>query len=140
VIRRASALLVTAAVATATLAVASPAKAQGPLDCLDIQFEFPQANSVTVDVDTLQVRVDPDAIEGDVTMLAGLVAGITLDLARCLEGGLIVGPAMCYVDRALEIANSLDPLSLQLRYVYQDPETGDFVIDGGRLLADLTSC
>ena len=138
--RRTWAAMTAAAVVAGSLAIAAPARAAAE-DCSDylnsgstIEFE-----SFDVNWDMLQVRINPQGVDPDVQMLVHEVTR-AVDFVLCLEGGLATGTVNCVVAKVLEIAGSLDPASLNFRYVYQDPATGEIVIEGGLLADDAQSC
>jgi hypothetical protein len=135
--RRVTILLVVALVA-AGLGVAGPARAADEADCLTIAPP-PDINSVEINGLTITVHPDqvgPDALAQVNYYIFYLVVGRTL----CLEGGIVTGKLPCIEAKIAEIVGSLDPVNLNLRYVRQDPSTGDIVIDGNLLVADLTAC
>ena len=133
----------TVAVSAAAIGLAAPAHASASVDCFPPQDIVVDIQSVSVNLQTLEVRIDPAAIDDDVNWVVALVLSeidYTVDGALCTEGGLVTSRVRCLVAKALEIARSLDPASLYFRYVYQDPYTGEIVIDGGQLVADGTAC
>jgi hypothetical protein len=138
--RKAWAVALTAVVAGATIGVAAPARAADE-DCLDYFNQSQQLDfqTIAVDVQNLKVTIDPAGVRPDVAMLQDELTEI-LGIFLCLEGGTVTGLAGCLADKAAEIVGSLDPVNLNLRYVYRDPTTGQVTLDGGLLLADLTHC
>lgn len=117
----------------ATLGGTSPAQAQEwPVDCLFTDGE--ELQTVTIDPQTLQIRVNPEGVAPDVD----LIATGARDLSDCLSGGIDLPTLNCLIAKLQEIRESLQ--RGDLRYVYQDPYTGEVVVDGGRLRDDLTTC
>lgn len=144
------ALALTTAVCAATLGVAA-APAAAAETCHELTLEDLLGDDTTIDLgsvsinrDTLEIRVNPAAIDDDVSMLADLivdeVAMRIVRYATCVEGGVVTGIVNCALSKALEIAGTLDPANLNLRYVYQDPTTGEIVVAGGLLVGDATAC
>lgn len=134
--RKTFALGLTAALSVATLGFAAPARAADwPTDCLRssgaIDFE-----SFSIDLVTLEVRINPAGVGPDVDMVTSAVTG----LALCLENDIVLGRVTCLLGKVEEIVTSINVPALYLRYVYQDPATGELVIDGGRLVEDATAC
>lgn len=135
--RRVTILLVVALVA-ASIGVAGPARAADAPDCFTI-YQPPDISSVEINGVTITIHPDqvrPDALAQVNYYVFYLVVGRIL----CLEGGIVTGKLACIEAKIAEIVGSLDPVSLNLRYVRRDPSTGDIVIDGNLLVADLTAC
>lgn len=135
--RRVAVLLLAALIAS-SLGVASPARAADAADCFTI-YQPPDINSVEINGVTITVHPDqvrPDALAQVNYYVLYLVVGRIL----CLEGGIVTGKLPCLEAKIAEIVGSLDPVNLNLRYVRRDPSTGDVVIDGNLLVADLTAC
>ena len=130
---------VAAAVAATTVAVPAHAEARAD-DCTKILTvqEEPDFQSFSIDLQTLQVRIQPGAADDDAKMLVNYYVLDVVAFTLCVEGGVVTGTVQCLLDRAQEIAGSLDPHNLYFRYVYRDPMTGEIVIDGGRLVSDLS--
>lgn len=119
--RKVWALALTAAIAAATLVVAAPSAHAWPADCAALE----DPPGVSVDPDTLQVRIDPGGLPNP-------DADWALQVANCLDNGLVLNKAFCF---------ALMPLWFPFgEHVYQDPYTGEIVIDGGRLASDATTC
>lgn len=137
-----------AAVVAASFGVAAPASA-ADASCWDYILYNDgividgELQTVTVDINTLEIRVNPSALDGDVDMLvASIVDEVTpfVRFATCMEGGIVTATVSCLQAKVFEIVGSLDPANLNLRYVYQDPMTGELVIAGGVLVNDATAC
>ncbi len=136
--KRFATVAVVAIVAATTLGVPARAEAR-VVDCTDHLFVQEEAGfqSFTINLQTLEVRIQPGAVGDDALMLVDYYGFDGVNFALCAEGGLVTGPVFCFLGRLDEIISSLDPMNGYLRYVYQDPNTGEIVIDGGRLVADL---
>lgn len=117
-------------------AVAPPAHARDVKECLDRNITL---DTTTVRLEGLNVVIDPNGVPSDVDAVASFAAQV-LDLATCIEGGLVTGHLGCVSALALEIVGSLDPSNGNLRYVTRDPETGVIVIHTDALIGDLTRC
>lgn len=134
---RRTTFLVLLAVVAATFGFATPARAQDP-DCFTVRTP-PDLKSVTID--GLTVEIDLDQIGPDVVAEVNYwVFYIVVGRVLCLEGGVVTDRLPCYEAKINEIIGSLDPANLNLRYVRRDPGTGNLIIDGNLLVADLTAC
>lgn len=141
--RRTFAIGLTAAMSAVAIGLAAPVHASASEECFPDRMIPIGLQSVSVNLQTLEIRIDPAAIDDDVNWAVGLVLAeidYTIEGALCVEGGVVTGPVRCLVAKAREIAGSLDPANLYFRYVYVDPATGEIVIPGGQLVADATAC
>jgi hypothetical protein len=131
---RSRTFLVASVMAVATIAPAAPAQAQSwPLDCLESD-RLPPLQSIVRDSEG--VHIYPDLVDEDVAMLTA-EAREEVDRAFCLENGIVTDYLFCLADKALEIANSLDPASGELRYVAYD---GGLHVRYPLLLEDVLAC
>lgn len=136
--RRPVIVAVVMALVASTLGMAAPARAAETADCFTI-YTPPRPQSVRVT--GLTIEVDPDQVGPDVVAAVNYwVFYIVVGRVLCLEGGVVTGTLACYEAKIREIVRSLDPANLNLRYVRRDPTTGNLIIDGNLLVADLTAC
>lgn len=120
---------VAAAVAAASLGVAAPARAQ---DCLSNRFPMPP-EAGTVYIENGQIRINPGGVQGDVDQYVAYATERAVDLYWCVVE-LVPTQVWCLGNGVIGIVANID------QYVYQDPNTGEIVIDYARLVSDATSC
>lgn len=130
------AIAIVTATAVASLGITSPAGAQQ--DCVGWGFS-PAPGPNTVSVENGQLRINPGGVGADIEQYLAYVDPYADKVGRCV-GGLIPPEVFCVINNALEIIDAIDPVNGDLRYVYQDPETGELVVDYGLLLSDITAC
>lgn len=128
-------LALAAVMAAATIVpTALPARAQSwPLDCLN-PVAIPPLQSVVRDAEG--VHFYPEFVDEDVDTLVAWALDRT-DTAFCLENGIVTTYAFCMANKGLDIADSLDPLNGDLRYVAYD---GGVHVRYPLLLEDLEGC
>lgn len=124
--KKSLAMAIVAAVAAVPFGYAAPASAQ---ECNDA-IRFPETTTVTIE--NGQIRINPSGPPEDVdnlTAFATVLANIAVDCAV----DAVPSQVWCALN---VVANGV----FFGTYVYQDPYTGEIVIDYGRLVADTSSC
>lgn len=125
--RKATVMAVAAMVAAMSLGLAAPAHAQCPSGVPAL----PTSN--TVKLENGQVRINPGGPTQDVDV-AGDYANDRADEGIDCALGVVPGQVWC---AAFDIG--LNAVRF-MYYVYQDPNTGEIVIDYARIVADVNNC
>lgn len=137
--RRTVTAVLAAAMATTTLTVTAPARAADgppwPITCLDDGPSTPPRQSVYFD-ESGRLIVNPEAAPDDAVALAWWAPDWVLAVYPCLAQPLPTDSATCMYQKLLEIANSVDPLATNARYVYPNPNGPGYAVDYQLLVAD----
>lgn len=132
--KRATIGLVAAALAAGSVFVAAPAHAAPPDQCLE---ENPQSALAFVTIDGFDVIIDINQLP-EITDWED-VAEDLVDLARCLDDGVVTNRVGCAV---LLISNRLLTIDFgtgEFGYVSREFGTGVITIHGNDLVADATA-
>lgn len=136
--RRTVTAVLAVAMATTTLMVVAPARAAEappwPINCLDDGPSVPPRQSAYID-GSGRLIVNPEAAPDDAFAIVGWAPDWVLAVYPCLSQHLPTGSAVCMYQKLLGIANSVDPLATNARYVYPNPNGPGYAVDY-RLLVD----
>jgi hypothetical protein len=128
-------LSIAALMVAGSLAAAVPAHAaDNAPPCTPEAPQSPPMGSLYIDENGV-IQVNPGALPDDAVAQGGWAVDWTVFMVFCLESKLPTDGVWCNVALALEIAGSMDPLNLYLRYVYPNGQ-GGYSIDVPRLLSD----
>lgn len=122
--KKTAVMALSAIVAAMSLGVAAPARAQS---CTSVP---PLPTSNTVRIENGQIRIDPNGPGEDAEDLQGY-ADVRVGEAWTCGFNAVPPQGWCAANLALNAAFN--------EYTYQDPYSGEVVIDYGRLVAD-TGC
>lgn len=128
--KKKSALLLGAMVSVASFGPAGPAHAQ---DCTTLE---PMPGTSTVSVENGQLRINPNGPGQDANNLTTYGVATARDLAACAVAP-VPPQAWCPYYAAFE---AIYHTVWGPGYVYQDPDTGEVVVDYGDLTTYTTDC
>lgn len=137
--RRSTALLVALMTLGGSLVLAAPARASEappwPINCADDGPTGPGTQSVYVDAEG-RLILNPEAAPDDAIAYALWAPDKALAVYQCIIAPVPLDSVDCMLGKLLEIANSVDPLSTQFRYVYPNPNGPGVAVDIQLLLTD----
>ncbi|HEX2196007.1 MAG TPA: hypothetical protein VHJ76_03690 [Actinomycetota bacterium] len=143
--RRRMAVLLAGSIIATTIGLAAPARgdvALWPLTCLDDGPASPGLQTAYIDSEGRLV-LNPEAAPGDVDAHVQWLPDKLLGMYPCLVAPIFTDAVVCTYQKVLEVANSMDPVNLYLRYVYPNPNGPGYVVDHPRMLddaSDLVTC